>query len=52
LHIRANARIISDYGAADAYRDSFGANESPANRRNVCYSYKSVANHGAVDGAS
>jgi hypothetical protein len=62
LHVRTHAHITTDRCAADAYRNSFGANESTAHHRTnqrtadiyraVCYSYKPIANHGATNGGS
>ena len=62
MRSRANALPAADGCAADAYGDSFGANESTAHRRTnhrtadthrgACYGYKPTANHGAADGGS
>ena len=63
LHVRTHAHITTDRCAADAYRDSFGANQSTtAHRRTnhraadtyrvACHGYKPTANHGAIDGGS
>jgi hypothetical protein len=45
VYVRAHTRITTNRGAVDIHPDSLGAH-----RRAVCFSHKSSANHGAVDG--